>query len=655
MVNAEYWENPWKFDVGRWGTEKVQKRHSHAYIPFAAGGRGCIGQSVALAETKQILTRLVLNFRFENKSQEKVVYDPSFSLFRPLNLKIRVLPQQEPEAFLAAYKSAHSTESPPSADTTPDQSKETSRPAVGRPDLPALYAVHASNTGTCKGFASELTKRARELGFGKVQLLSLDGSPLETREGIAQLAGEENLVVLVTCTYNGEPPESAITFDVSLDEATRAKEGDRFAGVHYAVFGAGNKQWGPTYQAFPNKVDAALKSLGGDRVFEKGSGDADADQDRDWSEWQTRFWAGVAAKHGIDLENPSQGIAQGGSADQSPGDAIEVVFHEFTAADKHRSERPPPINGFAKAKVLDNVELVDAHASPPRGMRLITMTLPTGMSYQAGDHVEIVPENSREAIETVLVRLRLVEQAAFEVKVLQEDSLNASSLAAALAGKGPLTVRDALTYYADLSAPVQRTALQHIVKMLPEGDPARDEIVHLADPSTDGSSSNSKEKLATFVRRNRNFATLLQHFPSIGNVLSLKDLLLCVKSIATRRYSIACSPAADAATLKVCVGVNPVTTDDGTYEGLCSGFLKRTDEGHALFVRTRPAQDSFHLPDDPAVPIILVAAGTGIAPFLGFLEERAARGFKLKEHGGTAKQFRLYYGVTEHDMAQLRT
>jgi len=44
-----------------------------------------------------------------------------------------------------------------------------------------------------------------------------------------------------------------------------------------------------------------------------------------------------------------------------------------------------------------------------------------------------------------------------------------------------------------------------------------------------------------------------------------------------------------------------------------------------LSVAVRPAYVAFHPPEYLATPIILLCAGTGIAPFLGFLQERAIK------------------------------
>ena len=85
--------------------------------------------------------------------------------------------------------------------------------------------------------------------------------------------------------------------------------------------------------------------------------------------------------------------------------------------------------------------------------------------------------------------------------------------------------------------------------------------------------------------------------------------------LTPRTYSIASCQAQQSIDLLV----RKVIKDDESI-GLCSGYLANIKENQAVKVSIKP-HEKFHAPS-PDTPIIMIAAGTGLAPFIGFLEQR---------------------------------
>jgi sulfite reductase (NADPH) flavoprotein alpha-component len=91
-----------------------------------------------------------------------------------------------------------------------------------------------------------------------------------------------------------------------------------------------------------------------------------------------------------------------------------------------------------------------------------------------------------------------------------------------------------------------------------------------------------------------------------------------------RLYSIASSPKVNADNVALCVDSVRYRIEDRTRLGVASTFFAdRVNPGDRIKVYVQKAQH-FHLPADPAIPVIMIGPGTGIAPFRAFLHERMA-------------------------------
>lgn len=107
--------------------------------------------------------------------------------------------------------------------------------------------------------------------------------------------------------------------------------------------------------------------------------------------------------------------------------------------------------------------------------------------------------------------------------------------------------------------------------------------------------------------------------------LSAEALIGCLHPLQPRTYSIASSQSVYADELHLTLSVVRYSSEtEEIRTGGVSGFLgEHLDEGDLL--RIYPvATPSFHLPSDPDQAVIMIGAGTGIAPFRAFLQQREA-------------------------------
>ncbi len=108
--------------------------------------------------------------------------------------------------------------------------------------------------------------------------------------------------------------------------------------------------------------------------------------------------------------------------------------------------------------------------------------------------------------------------------------------------------------------------------------------------------------------------------------IDAQQLVDALQALQPRLYSIASSQDLYPDEVHLTVAKLSYEIDGEPRLGGASGYLtERLSTGEALPVYV--AQNTaFRLPDDPDVPVIMIGAGTGIAPFRAFLQQREASG-----------------------------
>ena len=554
----------------------------NAFRPFGSGQRACIGRQFALQEATLVLGMLLQRFEFIDHANYQLKIKESLTL-KPdgLTIKIRPRPGRTWGAAPRPVAAAANPRTPALAVVPADRH--------GTP----LLVLFGSNLGASEDIASRIARDATDRGY-TARTAGLD-------DAVGELP-TEGAVVVITSSYNGQPPDNAARFCTWADDpATSA------AGVRYTVFGCGNRDWAATYQAVPTRVDAALAARGATRVYPRGEGDARGDFDAQFEAWYSGLW---------DALGTALGLSAGATERAGSGPRLAVELEQ-------RRTASPILQSYRgqAATVRVNRELTArAGTTGGRSVRHLEITLPAGASYAAGDHLGVLPRNDVTLVNRVLAR--------FGLDAGQYVTITATgSTPTHLPVGEPYPLLGILAGCVELQDVASRAGLAAMAAHMPEG-PARDEIAGLAG-TDDEAKARYREKIA--IPR-RTLLDLLEEHPACD--LPFAEYLDLLPPLRPRFYSISSSPTVSS-DVAVTVGVleGPSRAGDGsTYRGVCSGHLSEVPDGGTVFTFVRQPSIAFRPPENPHVPMIMVGAGTGMAPFRGFLQERdslRARGIPI--------------------------
>ena len=129
-------------------------------------------------------------------------------------------------------------------------------------------------------------------------------------------------------------------------------------------------------------------------------------------------------------------------------------------------------------------------------------------------------------------------------------------------------------------------------------------------------------RAAEFLR-DRQFVDLLAGAP---HKLTTEQLTQLLRPLPPRLYSVASSRAAVGEEAHLLIGAVRWESHGRTRNGVASiDAIERRGRGTTLPIYLKP-NPHFHLPVDPATPIVMIGPGTGVAPFRAFLQHREATG-----------------------------
>ncbi|KAJ2816508.1 hypothetical protein FBU31_006550, partial [Coemansia sp. 'formosensis'] len=249
-------------------------------------------------------------------------------------------------------------------------------------------------------------------------------------------------------------------------------------------------------------------------------------------------------------------------------------------------------------------------------------------SWQAGDSFNIYAPNDEILVKRLLERLTVGAEEAHRPVAIRKRDAAAIELPAHLArfATAPASVFDILMWSCDVCTAPRKQTLRALADHCTEAID-RDRLLFLS----------SRQGVAVFDELRRQAPTtldLLYSFPSC--LPPVERLLELLPPLAPRSYSICNAPNAAAAAadtwrfafnvVEYCIQVEgpDATTLPLRRRGVCTPWLERLLYGQRILVAKRRNTSEFRMPAAPDQrPVIMIGPGTGVAPFIGFLEQRA--------------------------------
>lgn len=577
---AVFGDNADEFDPERMMEDKFQALPKNSWKPFGNGARACIGRPFAWQEALLVMAMLLQNFDFELEPNYEMKMHQTLTI-KPKNMHMRArlrdgLTPTSLERRLAGLAMSQAAATPSGA--KPEAASN------GKPGAP-LTILYGSNSGTCEALAQRIATDATAHGFTATKVATLD----------TVASGDlpkDQPVLIVTASYEGQPPDNARKF-VSWLESLDPKDSP-LSGVSYVVFGCGNRDWTQTFHRVPRLVDSKMQEAGATRLADLGLADAAGGElFTEFETWEDEtLWPALEKRYDTSSNDEAQTTGVNVSISNPRSLALRQNVHEATV-----------VRSYTLTKGGD----------PTQAKKHVEIRLPEGVSYRAGDYLSVLPINPSETVRRAMRQFKLPWDAHLTITA---DALTS------LPTEASMPAYEVLSSYVELSQPATKRNLLTMAEVT-EDEKIAAELTRLAN-----------EVYAEEISSRRvSVLDLLERYASID--LPIGIFLSMLPPMRMRQYSISSAPSTNPCHVTVTFSIlnAPSLSGHGPFIGVSTWYLSSLSEGDSLHVAVRPSHASFSLPEEPEkTPMLCIAAGTGIAPFRGFMQERAnmhAKGQKL--------------------------
>ncbi|KAF4881904.1 Bifunctional cytochrome P450/NADPH--P450 reductase [Colletotrichum fructicola] len=560
----------WGSDAEEFKPERMQrdgfnKLPPNSWKPFGNGARACIGRAFAWQEALMAMAMLLQHFDFKMDDANYKLKVVQTLTIKPdgFRMKARLRHEKKPGDLFK-----HESQ-PTQRKTNPNAQRPKPRTEPAHP----MTILYGSNTGTGEALARWLAGDAMAAGFEALTVTEMNNA-------VGKLPKDQP-VVIIAASYNGYPSDNADDFVKWLSGLATSD----LQGVSYSVFGLGHSDWVATHNKVPILVNDMMKKAGAVRLTEATFSDmATADLFADAERWSMEnLWPALAERYDV---QPVENVGSDMTVKIEPGIPGRLATRR----------------GFFRAAVTQTQQL--SHPGVPQKHHL-TLRLPAEVRFQTGDRLQILPKNGQGIVNRALSRFQLDHDAVLTISSARTLGLPVDT---------PISAEELLGTYVELGQPASQRNIKTLVDATESSDSgSRSDVV---DEATKTLLLSLAEDLYEVEIRAKHISVLdlLEKFPSVN--LPFARFLSMLPQMRPRTYSISSSPVKDPHHIDLTISVADC--------GVATNFLTAVSVGQLLYASLFPAPREFRLPASPSTtPIIMIAAGAGLAPFRGFVQERA--------------------------------